>query len=67
LLKASSLMSLIAVHELATVARDASLQTNLPLQVFSAVAAVYFVILFAASSASRRLERRVAKVLPHGH
>ena len=67
LLKASSLMSIIAVHDLATVARDATLQTNLPLQVFSATAAVYFAILFLASSASRGLERRVAKVLPNVH
>lgn len=67
LLKASSLMSIIAVHDLATVARDATLQTNLPLQVFSATAAVYFAILFIASSASRGLERRVAKVLPNVH
>jgi polar amino acid transport system permease protein len=54
LLKASSLMSIIAVHDLATVARDAT-------------AAVYFAILFLASSASRGLERRVAKVLPNVH
>ncbi len=67
LLKASSLMSIIAVHDLATVARDATLQTNLPLQVFSATAVVYFAILFVASSASRGLERRVAKVLPNVH
>ena len=67
LLKASSLMSIIAVHDLATVARDATLQTNLPLQVFSATAVVYFAILFVASSASRELERRVAKVLPNVH
>ncbi|MDN7182996.1 amino acid ABC transporter permease [Caballeronia sp. SEWSISQ10-4 2] len=67
LLKASSLMSIIAVHDLATVARDATLQTNLPLQVFSATAVVYFAILFLASSASRGIERRVAKVLPNVH
>ncbi|HEY1998289.1 amino acid ABC transporter permease [Paraburkholderia sp.] len=67
LLKASSLMSIIAVHDLATVARDATLQTDLPLQVFSATAVIYFAILFVASSASRRLERRVAKVLPNVH
>jgi polar amino acid transport system permease protein len=67
LLKASSLMSIIAVHDLATVARDATLQTNLPLQLFSLTAALYFAILFVASSASRRIERRFAKVLPHGH
>jgi polar amino acid transport system permease protein len=67
LLKASSLMSIIAVHDLATAARDATLQTNLPLQVFSVTAVAYFVILFVASSASRGLERRVAKVLPNVH
>jgi polar amino acid transport system permease protein len=35
--------------------------------VFSATAVVYFGILFVASSASRGLERRVAKVLPNVH
>lgn len=64
LLKASSLMSIIAVHELSTVARDATMQTNLPLQVFSVAALIYFVILFCASSLSRRLERRMARA--HG-
>ncbi len=67
LLKASSLMSIIAVHDLATAARDATLQTNLPLQLFSVTAAIYFAILFGASSASRWFERRVAKVLPNVH
>ncbi|WP_186152751.1 amino acid ABC transporter permease [Burkholderia gladioli] len=62
LLKASSLLSIIAVHDLATVARDATLQTNQPLQVFSAAAAVYFAILFLVSSASRGLERRLSHV-----
>ena len=67
LLKASSLMSIIAVHDLATVARDATLQTNLPLQLFSLTAALYFTILFVASSASRRIERHFARGLPHGY
>jgi polar amino acid transport system permease protein len=67
LLKASSLMSIIAVPELATVARNATLQTDLPLQVFTITAAVYFVILFLISSASRLCERRVSRMLPHGH
>lgn len=65
LLKASSLLSIIAVTDLATVARNATLQSDLPLQVFSATAAVYFVILFSVSSMSRAFERRIAKVLPH--
>ncbi|RKT10333.1 amino acid ABC transporter membrane protein 1 (PAAT family) [Paraburkholderia sp. RAU2J] len=67
LLKASSLMSIIAVPELATVARNATLQTDLPLQVFTITAAVYFVILFLISAASRVCERRVSRMLPHGH
>lgn len=67
LLKASSLMSIVAVHDLTTVARDVTLQTALPLQVFSATALIYFAILFSASSASRVLERRIAKVLPNAN
>ncbi|GAB7524122.1 amino acid ABC transporter permease [Paraburkholderia sp. 2C] len=67
LLKASSLMSIIAVPELATVARNATLQTDLPLQVFTITAAVYFVILFCISAVSRLCERRVSRMLPHGH
>ncbi|VVD72962.1 L-cystine transport system permease protein YecS [Pandoraea cepalis] len=67
LLKASSLMSIIAVPELATVARNATLQTDLPLQVFAITAAVYFVLLFCISAASRLCERRVSRMLPHGH
>lgn len=67
LLKASSLMSIIAVPELATVARNATLQTDLPLQVFAITAAVYFVLLFCISAASRVCERRVSRMLPHGH
>ncbi|MNR31999.1 L-cystine transport system permease protein TcyB [compost metagenome] len=67
LLKASSLLSVIAVSELATVARNATLQSDLPLQVFSATAIVYFLILLCASSISRLIERRIAKVMPNAH
>ncbi|OZI37232.1 amino acid ABC transporter [Bordetella genomosp. 10] len=67
LLKASSLMSIIAVPELATVARNATLQTDLPLQVFAVTAVVYFLILFSISALSRLCERRVSRMLPHGH
>jgi polar amino acid transport system permease protein len=67
LLKASSLMSIIAVPELATVARNATLQTDLPLQVFTITAAVYFLILFCISAVSRACERHVSRMLPHGH
>lgn len=67
LLKASSLMSIIAVPELATVARNATLQTDLPLQVFTITAVVYFLLLFCISAGSRVCERRVVRMLPHGH
>ena len=67
LLKASSLMSIIAVPELATVARNATLQSDLPLQVFTVTACVYFIILFCLSAASRLCERRVSRMLPHAH
>ncbi len=65
ILKASSLLSLIAVAELSTLARNATLQTDLPLQVFMVVAAIYFAILWSASSVSRFIERRIARLLPH--
>jgi polar amino acid transport system permease protein len=67
LLKASSLLSIISVSELSALARDANLQSNLPLQVFIAAAAVYFVILFCASSLSRLVEKKIARVLPNAH
>lgn len=65
LLKASSLLSIISVNELSALARDVNLQSNLPLEVFIATAAVYFVILFFASSISRFIERKISRVLPN--
>ena len=67
LLKASSLLSIIAVTELATVARNATLQSDLPLQVFTATAVVYFLMLWCASSVSRVIERHFARLLPNVH
>jgi polar amino acid transport system permease protein len=67
LLKASSLLSIIAVNELATVARNATLQSDLPLQVFGATALVYFVMLWCASTISRRIDRHFARLLPNVH
>lgn len=67
LLKASSLLSIIAVTELATVARNASLQSDLPLQVFAATALVYFVMLWLVSSISRRIESHFSRLLPNVH
>lgn len=57
--KASSLLSVISVSELSTLARNASLQTNAPLQVFSVSASIYFVILFMLSMASRKIEKNL--------
>ena len=67
LLNASSLLSIIAVNDLATVARNATLQSDLPLQVFAATAAVYFAMLLGASSLSRAIERHFARMLPNAH
>src|SRR3546814_13369538 len=66
LLKASTLLSIISVTELSTLARNVNLQTNLPLQVFSVDAVTYFIILFCASSISRAVERRIAKEIGRG-
>lgn len=57
--KASSLLSIISVTELSSLARNVTLQTNAPLTVFSVCAAVYFILLLLLSSASRRIERHV--------
>ena len=65
LLKASSLLSIISVPELSALARDVNLQSNLPLQVFIASAAAYFVILFAASTLSRFIEANIKMRLPN--
>ena len=65
ILKASSLLSLIAVEELSTHARNATLQTDLPVEVFMVTTIIYFVVLWCASSVSRVIESRVAKLLPH--
>lgn len=65
LLKASSLLSVIAVSELATVARNATLETNMPLQIFLIAAASYFLILFCVSSISRLIESKVQRLLPN--
>lgn len=65
LLKASSLLSVIAVSELATVARNVTLETNMPLQIFLIAAASYFLILFCVSSVSRLIESKVQRLLPN--
>ncbi|MGB3068841.1 MAG: amino acid ABC transporter permease [Ottowia sp.] len=57
--KASSLLSIIAVSELSTLARNVNLQTNAPLEVFTVSAAIYFVMLYTLSTISRRIEHRV--------
>jgi len=63
--KASSLLSIISVAELSSLARNVTMQTNAPLTVFATCAAVYFIMLFLLSSASRRIEQRVQVRVGH--
>ncbi|KKW69065.1 amino acid ABC transporter [Lampropedia cohaerens] len=60
MVKASSLLSVISVVEISALARNVNLQTNAPLSVFGASALIYFVLLFLLSSASRKVEQRIA-------
>lgn len=60
MVKATSLLSVISVAELSTLARNVNLQTNSPLTVFGASALIYFCLLLLISTASRHLEKHIA-------
>jgi polar amino acid transport system permease protein len=66
MLKATSLLSVIAVPELSSVSRELSTTTHLPLLIYGLTAVVFFVLLSLVSAASRRFETKVAVYLPHG-
>lgn len=66
LLKATSLLSIISVTEIAAISRAATLETQQPLPIFTATAILYFTILFLVSAVSRRIEAKAARYLPHG-
>jgi polar amino acid transport system permease protein len=64
--KATSLLSVISVADMASVSRELSTSTHQPLVIYSGAAAAYFVILFIVSMISRHLETKVARYLPNG-
>jgi polar amino acid transport system permease protein len=59
LVKASALLSVITVVELTRVAQNTMNSTYRPVEAFVAAGAVYFAMLFALTSLSRALERRL--------
>ena len=60
LTKNSSIASVIAVHELMYEARIFSTQSFLPLETFTVVALIYFVLIYPGTLAAYLLERRLA-------
>lgn len=60
LAKVTSIASVISVHELMYEARLLSSNTFRPLEVFTVIAVVYFVLIYPGTLLSYRLERRLA-------
>ncbi|MBM3522846.1 MAG: amino acid ABC transporter permease [Alphaproteobacteria bacterium] len=60
LAKVTAIASVITVHELMYEARLLSANTFRPLEVFTVIAFVYFVVIYPATLLSYRLERRLA-------
>jgi polar amino acid transport system permease protein len=60
LAKMTSIASVITVHELMYEARTLSTQTFLPLETFTVVAFIYFVLIYPGTVAAYRLEGRLA-------
>lgn len=60
LAKMTSIASVIAVHELMYEARIFSTQSFLPLETFTVVALIYFVLIYPGTLAAYLLERRLA-------
>lgn len=60
LAKVTAIASVITVHELMYEARLLSANTYRPLEVFTVIALVYFVVIYPATLLSYRLERRLA-------
>ena len=61
LLKTTTLVSTIAYTDLMYYANDISQQTFRPLEVYTVVAVIYFVLIFSFSQVSIAVERRLAK------
>jgi polar amino acid transport system permease protein len=60
LAKMTSIASVIAVHELMYEARTLSTQSFLPLETFTVVASIYFILIYPGTLAAYLLERRLA-------
>jgi polar amino acid transport system permease protein len=60
LAKMTSIASVITVHELMHEARTLSTQSFLPLETFTVVAAIYFILIYPGTLAALLLERRLA-------
>jgi polar amino acid transport system permease protein len=60
LAKMTSIASVIAVHELMYEARTFSTQSFLPLETFTVVAVIYFVLIYPGTFAAFALERRLS-------
>jgi polar amino acid transport system permease protein len=60
LAKMTSIASVITVHELMYEARLLSSQTYLPLETFTVVACIYFMLIFPGTLAAAALERRLS-------
>lgn len=61
LAKVTAIASVIAVHELMYEARLLSANTYRPLEVFTVIALLYFVVIYPATLLSYRLEARLAR------
>jgi polar amino acid transport system permease protein len=61
LAKMTSIASVITVQEMMYEARSLSSQTFLPLEAFSVVAVIYFLLIWPGSLAALALERRLAR------
>ena len=61
LLKTTTLVSTIAYTDLMYYANDISQQTFRPLEVYTVIAVIYFVLIFSFSQLSIAVERRLAK------
>lgn len=60
LAKMTSIASVITVHELMNEARTLSTQTFLPLETFTVVAVIYFILIYPGTVAALLLERKLA-------
>lgn len=61
LMKTTTLVATVAYADLLFEANDIAQKTFRPLEVFTAAAAIYFVVIFAASRAAQVSERRLAR------